>query len=159
MKSYIQFLMLLGALSGGSMAVDVDETERNLKSLALSDQVQGSNLDEDEIERLGEKILSGNLDKRELERYDLQEIADWIQDNMYRGVVGFYSNNQFVKMARELKNDGAVNLEYDTATVGKKGKKVEYISRIVVVDPEITKSYLQNLSDSIAEHNRKYPYH
>jgi hypothetical protein len=157
MKNYIQFLMGLVALSGGCMAMEVEARE-GLKSLTLSEQALSSHLDEDEIDKLGEKILGGKLEKGEIEQYNIQEIAYWIQDNMYNGVVGFYSNNQFVKIAKSLAENKAVELEFDTAIVGKDSEPVKYISEIKVIDEQKVKEFLQRINDRAAEHNKKYPY-
>ncbi len=160
MKNYIQFLMGLVALSGGCMAMEVEARE-GLKSLTFNEQVLSSNLDESQIEEFGEKILSGKLGKGEIYQCSFEEIQgimDWIQDNMYGGVLGFCGDDQFVKIAKSLAKNNAVNLKFDTAEVGKDSEKVKYISKIETLDLQKVKDFLQKLSDRTAEYNKKYPY-
>lgn len=167
MKSYMQFLIGLAALSSGSNMVastaerEVEEGIQGLKLHTSELQMSSGNIDEDEIDKFGERMLSGKLDKGEIDKIGsdtLQEIMDWIQDKMYRGVAGFYSNNQFIKIAKGLESENGVKLERTTVALGKKKEKVEYISKITLLDEEKTKNYLQDLNDATAEYNKKYPY-
>ena len=166
MKSYyIRFLIGLVALSGGGMVAAENEVEKeDVKALTLHTselQISSHSLEEDEIDKFGEKILSGGLDKGEIDKFEpnqLQELIGWIQENMYRGVAGLYSNNQFIKIAKGLELEGAVELERATAILGEKKENVEYISKITILDKEKTKNYLQSINDRIATHNKKYPY-
>jgi hypothetical protein len=157
MKNYMYFLIgLLVALSGNNVTACDAEKENQTKTfgkLTISD-----GLSKDEKDKLGEKILSGHLGKTDnIEPY-LQDIMDWIQESMYGGVCGFYGNNRFLKIVKALEKIEAVKLEFDTATVGKDSKPVEYISKIKTFDSQKVKDFLQKINDRTAEYNKKYPY-
>jgi hypothetical protein len=150
MKVYILCLMGLVALLEVNALAAMDEPEK------LEKKMSSINLSQDKIDELGEQILSGHLTE-DIQPY-LQGIMDWMQKNMYDGIMGYYSDNHLISIAKDLLSDGAVRLDYGIAKVGKKQENVEYISKIVVVDPEKTKSCLQTLSDEVSQYNKKYPY-
>jgi len=108
---------LVGFLEVNPLAA-MDESER------LEKKMSDVNLSQDKIDDLGEQILSGHSGKLDsIEPYCLQGILDWMQKSMYGGIKGYYSNNQFINIARDLLSDGAVKLDYGIARVGKKTKR------------------------------------